>query len=77
MHRILEILIEEFENKKPTDKYKLEQHKFCEAEKVFMDSLSGEQKKAYLGLGSIQGKLQTITFEDFSVYIFENLKKFF
>ena len=44
MYRILEILIEDFENQKPSEAYQLAQHKFCEAEKAFMDSLSDAEE---------------------------------
>ena len=77
MYRILEILIEDFENQKPGEAYQLAQYKFCENEKAFMDSLSAEQKKAYLALSNAQCSLKGIMFDNFAMYVFENLRKFF
>ena len=77
MYRILEILIEDFENQKPSDAYQLAQHKLSEVETPFIASLSDEQKKAYFAMNSIHGTLQNIQFDNFAMYVFENLRKFF
>jgi len=77
MHRVLQVLIEDFRNKKPSAEYQLIQHRYCEVERLFTDSLSEEQKKKYLELDFTAGELDIQEFNEFALFVFENLRKFF
>ena len=77
MHRILQILIDDFKNRKLSAEYQLIQHKVSEVENPFMGSLSKELCKEYLKLEALQNELHSQAFDEFALYVFENLKKFF
>lgn len=74
MNKVLELIIEDFQNQKPSAKYKLVQHKVCEVETIFMKSLSKEQKKEYLNFCFVQGELDVVELDEFAEFLFERLK---
>lgn len=77
MYKILQLLIDDFHEKKPNAEYQLMQHKVSEIEKPFIASLTAEQKKEYFKLESVVGELHDKGFDDFAIFLFENLKKYF
>ena len=77
MHKILKVLVEEYMERKPSAEYQLIQHKVCQAEKLFIESLNQEQKDKYKELDFISGELDVQGFDDFAKFIFENLRKFY
>ena len=77
MNRILKLLIDDYGDRNSTAEYKVEQMKFCEAERAFVNSLSEEQKKAYPALNSLHGELGCIEQKQVAEFVFKNLKEFF
>jgi len=57
MDKILNLLINNFQNHKPSAEYQLALNKVCEAESAFMNSLSKKQKAEYLKLDLVCSEL--------------------
>ena len=77
MHKILKALIEEHMERKPSAEYQLIQHKACEVERLFIESLNQEQKDKYKELDFVSGELDAQGYDDFVKFVFENLRKFY
>jgi len=74
MDKILKLLIDDFQNHKPSAEYQLDLNKVCEAESAFMNSLNKKQKAEYLKLDFVTGELSIVEFREFAQFLYENLK---
>ena len=74
MDKILKLLIDDFQNHKPSAEYQLALNKVCEAESAFMNSLNKKQKAEYLKLDFVTGELSIVEFREFAQFLYENLK---
>lgn len=74
MDKMLKLLIDDFQNHKPSAEYQLILNKVCEAETLFMNSLSKKQKAEYLKLDFSGGELNVAEFHEFAKFLCQNLK---
>ena len=74
MNKILQLIINEYQNQKPSAEYMLILNEVCEAEEKFMSSLTKEQKTEYFQFDFIAGKLSTIELDEFARYLFEGFR---
>jgi len=74
MNEILKLIIDDYENKKPSAEYMLVLRKVCEAEEKFLSLLNKEQRTEYLKFEFIAGELDLIAFNDFAEYLFNFTK---
>jgi len=73
MNKILKLLVDDYTNKESSAEYKLILHRYCDAEKAFLDLLDDKQKAEYLKLGSVGGELSVLEQDEFAEYIFKNI----
>jgi len=74
MNKILKLLVDDFVNKESSAEYKLVLHRYCDAEKTFMDSLNNKQKAEYLKLDFVAGELGVVEQNDLAEFLFQNLR---
>jgi len=64
MNKILKLLIDDFQNHKPSAKYQPVLNKVCETEMAFMSSLNKKQKAEYIKLDFVCGELSIVELRD-------------
>ena len=74
MDKILKLLIDDFQNHKPSAENQLVLNRVCEAETVFMNSLNKNQRAGYLKLDFVNGELNVVELREFAKFLYENLK---
>ena len=75
MHKMLKLLVDDFQNVKPSAEYQLVMQRVCDAEVAFMASLNKKQKAEFLKLDFINGELGVTELDEFAKFLFENLKQ--
>ena len=75
MNKLLKLLIDDFQNEKPTTEYQLILNKVCEAESAFMTLLDKKQKAEYLKLDFICDELGVVELHEFAKFLYKNLNK--
>jgi len=75
MDKMLKLLIDDFQNHKPSAEYQLILKKYCEAETAFMNSLNKKQKDEYLKLDFKLGKLSIAELNEFAEFLFGIISK--
>ena len=75
MHKMLKLLIDDFQNVKPSAEYQLALQRACDAEVAFMASLNKKQKAEYLKLDFVNGELGVAELQELAKFLFENLRK--
>jgi hypothetical protein len=76
MNSILKLLLNDYQNAKSSDYYKLVLNKACETESKFLNTLSKEQKAEYLKLDFVFGELCVAEQNEFAEYLYKNLVDF-
>ena len=71
---MLKLLIDDFQNHKPSAEYRLVLNKVCEAESAFMNSLNKKQKAKYLKLDFVCGELNIVELREFALFLYLELK---
>jgi len=71
MNKILQLIIDDYQNHPTSAEYKLALHRYCEVERKFMSSLSEKQVKEYLELDFIGGELNVVEQNEFAQFIFD------
>ena len=74
MDKILKLLVDDFQNYKPSAEYQLVLNKVCEAESAFINSLSKKQKAEYLKLDFVCCELNVVELQEFAKYLYSELK---
>ena len=74
MDKILKLLIDDFQNEKPSSEYQLVLRKFCKAEVKFMATLSEKQKAEYMKLDLLCGELDVAELNNFAKFLYKSLK---
>ena len=72
MNKILELLMDDYHARNTSAEYKLMLAKVCAEERVFMESLNVEQRRAYLKYESVRNELDILAQNELAVYLFEN-----
>ena len=75
MDKILELLINDMQNEKPSAEQRLAMKAYCEAERKFMATLNKKQKAEYIELDILTGELSVVEQDDFAKYLYQNLKE--
>jgi len=75
MDKMLKLLIDDFQNQKPSAEYQLVLNKVCEAESSFMNSLNKKQKAEFLKLDFVNGELGVMELREFAQFLYFHLKK--
>ena len=71
MNKILKLIINDYQNQKPSAEYQLTLHRYCDAEQGFMSTLSKKQKVEYMKLDFLVGELSVVEQDEFAKYLFE------
>jgi hypothetical protein len=74
MNKILKLMVDDYQNNKPSAEYRLALRYFCDAEKRFMSMLNKKQAAEYLKLSSMHCELDSIGLDDFAVFLFNQLR---
>jgi len=75
MDKILKLIINNYQNQKPSAEYKLILNQVCEAEERFLSTLSKEQKVEYRKLEFIVAELDVIERDEFAEYLFDFMSR--
>ena len=75
MNKILKLIIDDYQNHKLSAEYKFALHRYCDAERKFMDTLNKNQKAEFLKLDFIAGELNVAEQNDFAEFLFSYLIK--
>ena len=70
MNKILKLIIDDYQNQKPTAEYQLALRRYCDFETAFMALLDEKQKAEYLKLDFAAGELALIEQDEFAKYLF-------
>ncbi|MCL2540631.1 MAG: hypothetical protein FWE53_04390 [Firmicutes bacterium] len=74
MIKILQLLVDDYYNQKPTAEYLLMLNKVCEAESKFTATLTKKQRLEYLKFEAVTNELTSVELDDFAKFLFKNLK---
>jgi hypothetical protein len=74
MNKLLQLLVDDFQNQKPSAEYQLVLSKVCEVESAFMALLDKKQKAEYLKLDSVARELGVIELHEFAEFLYKHLK---
>ena len=75
MDKTIKLLIDDFQNQKPSAEYQLVLNKFCEAETAFISSLNKKQKAEFLKLDFVNGELGVMELREFAQFLYFYLKE--
>jgi len=75
MDKMLKLLIDDFQNEKPSAEYQLVQNRVCDAESAFMALLDEKQKAEYLKLDFVCGELNIIESHELAQFLYKHLTK--
>ena len=74
MNKILKLIIDDYQNHKPSAEYQLALHRYCEAEQEFMAMLNKKQTAKYLKLNFAAGELSVVEQDEFAINLLSILQ---